>query len=34
MIAPAAFGIVLGLIIRFIKENPFINENVFQGESN
>ncbi len=33
-IAPAAFGIVLGLIIRFIKENPFINENVFQGESN
>ena len=33
-IAPAAFGIVLGLIIRFIKENTFINENVFQGESN
>lgn len=33
-IVPAIFGIVLGLIIRFIKENPFINENVFQGESN
>ena len=33
-IVPAILGIVLGLIIRFIKENPFINENVFQGESN
>lgn len=33
-IVPAIFGIILGLIIRFIKENPFVNENVFQGESN
>jgi branched-chain amino acid:cation transporter, LIVCS family len=31
-IVPAILGIILGLIIKLIKENSFINENAFQGE--
>lgn len=31
-IVPAILGIILGLIIKFIKENSFIKENAFQGE--
>ena len=31
-IVPAIVGIMIGLIIKFIKENTFIKENAFQGE--
>lgn len=33
-IVPAILGIILGLIVKFIKENLFIKENVFQGDGN